>query len=240
MGFLKTYKYKSFTLVSAWPGLCRAVYAIVGKNKRLMIKRGTEIVIEGFPRSANTFAVAAFEFAQGCGHDDRPHIAHHLHLPFQVSVAAKYGIPCVVLVRNPLDAIVSLFVRHPDVSIYEYCRNYSVFYRVAVRYADSIIGVQFEDVIDDYGAVMNRINKKFNKSYLLFNHDESNVEQVFRHVEYYDIKNEGRLSEDTVARPSKDRTNKEALRENLLQDKKFVALLEEANTAYKAFLKSVC
>src|SRR2546422_7828125 len=49
----------------------------------------TEMMIEGYPRSGNTFAVAAFRLAQ-----QRPVIvAHHLHSPAQVLEAVRRRIP---------------------------------------------------------------------------------------------------------------------------------------------------
>src|SRR5262245_54574684 len=42
--------------------------------------RDTDAVIEGFPRSANTFAAAAFALAQ----TTPVRLAHHLHVPSQI------------------------------------------------------------------------------------------------------------------------------------------------------------
>jgi len=71
------------------------------------VDRATELVIEGFARSGNTFAVAAFSLAQ-----PRPvRLAHHLHAPAQVLLAARMGIPCIVLVRDPVDAVASRLIR---------------------------------------------------------------------------------------------------------------------------------
>src|SRR5262245_32533170 len=59
--------------------------------------RDTEAIIEGFPRSANTFAATAFQLAQ-----TKPvRVAHHLHVPSQIIAGARWGIPTIVLVRDP-------------------------------------------------------------------------------------------------------------------------------------------
>ena len=74
-----------------------------------LVGRDTELVIEGFQRSGNTFAVFAFEMAQ-----DRPiRSAHHLHASAQVSRAVKLGVPVLLLVRDPRDTIVSHVIREP-------------------------------------------------------------------------------------------------------------------------------
>ena len=55
------------------------------RKGRAVVGPDTELVIEGFPRTANTFAVFAFQTAQA-----RPvRVAHHLHAPIQVTVAAR-------------------------------------------------------------------------------------------------------------------------------------------------------
>ena len=56
----------------------------------LMVRRGTEICIEGFPRSGNTFAVYAFELW-----NPGSQVAHHLHAPGQFVRALRLSVPCV-------------------------------------------------------------------------------------------------------------------------------------------------
>jgi len=52
---------------------------------------GTELMIDGFTRSATTFAVYAFQLSQ-----DAPiRLAHHLHAPAQLIEGARRGIPAV-------------------------------------------------------------------------------------------------------------------------------------------------
>ena len=68
------------------------------KFRDVIARSETDIVIEGFPRSANTFAVAAFQYAQR-----RPlTIARHTHAPAQIMLASRANIPCLVLIKFPL------------------------------------------------------------------------------------------------------------------------------------------
>lgn len=69
------------------------------RNRELIVGRGTDIVIEGFPRTGNTFAVVAFKNVQ----DRNYQIAHHLHIISQVKKAVSNNVPVIVLVRNPVD-----------------------------------------------------------------------------------------------------------------------------------------
>lgn len=64
----------------------------------------TEICIEGFPRSANSFLLWFFRRAN-------PGVvaAHHLHVAGNVLAAQARGLPTVVLLREPAEAAASLW-----------------------------------------------------------------------------------------------------------------------------------
>ena len=72
-------------------------------SQRLIFSE-TDVVIEGFPRSANSFALAAFRSVNQGG----LRIATHVHSPAQVLYAVENDIPAMVLIREPDEAILSL------------------------------------------------------------------------------------------------------------------------------------
>jgi len=110
------------------------------KTRQIAISKDTEIVIEGFPRSANTIAVTPFTFAQ-----ERPvKIARHLHAPARVIAAVRRGIPCIVLIHKPLDAFLSLPVRAPHISAEQALKDYIRFYSSVAAYRNKIIVGRFE------------------------------------------------------------------------------------------------
>ena len=68
-----------------------------------LVTDATDLCVEGFPRSANSFAVGAVEQAQ-----DAPlSIAHHNHVPAPILNAVRRDLPTVVLIRDPVDAVIS-------------------------------------------------------------------------------------------------------------------------------------
>ena len=143
-------------------------------HQDLRVDRRTQIVIEGFPRSGNTFAVVAFEQAQR----ESVRVAHHLHMPAQVIRAAKWGIPTLLLARKPTDATLSWVVREPGVPIRQALKHYVSFYEKAAEYRDALV-VGFEEVTRDYGAVLERVNAKVGTGFSSFVHSEDNVKCVF-------------------------------------------------------------
>ena len=116
-----------FYLSHNTPYIFHLLYKILGPEvlvKEALISKKTEIVIEGYPRSANTFSVFAFLQAQG----RHISIAHHLHVEAQIVLGVRWGIPVLVLLRNPVDAIRSLKIRHPDIIIRNEIERYIQFY----------------------------------------------------------------------------------------------------------------
>jgi hypothetical protein len=134
----------------------------------------TDIVIEGFPRSGNTFAVAAFAVAQ-----PRPvRIAHHVHAPGHVIEAVRRGIPALVLIRRPED-VVREFVRiRPALTVAQAVRGYVRFYRPLVPHRDRFVVGSFDEVTGRFGSVIRRVNERFGSSFAEFEHTEDNLAKV--------------------------------------------------------------
>jgi hypothetical protein len=159
------------------------------------------VVIEGFPRSGNSFARRAFIMAQGETFD-KTRIAHHLHVPAQVIRGARWRIPTLVLIRRPKDAVLSLVIRDP-ISVDQALRYYISFYEAVEGCRDSYVLGRFEDVTGDFGRVIERLNEKFGTSFSPFRHDEETVNQLFEGMETQARKKYGEaLWERKVQRPA--------------------------------------
>src|SRR5207249_10371968 len=61
----------------------------------------TQLVLDGFTRSASTFAVVAFQLAQ----NDHVRVAHHLHAAAHLTAATALHVPALVTVREPQPTI---------------------------------------------------------------------------------------------------------------------------------------
>jgi hypothetical protein len=147
------------------------------------VGKDTEIVIEGFPRSANSFAVAAFKLAQ----PQPVRIAHHLHFPGQVTAAVKMGIPTLVLIREPEEAVLTHLARMLELNYTynvvkqasrEYSR-FSRFYSSILPHRQHFVSAKFESVTSKFDEVIRRVNERFRTNFVEFSHTESNVERCF-------------------------------------------------------------
>ncbi|WP_152918055.1 hypothetical protein [Ardenticatena maritima] len=200
-------------------------------RRDLIVSKDTEIVIEGYPRSANTFAVAAFLLAQ-----ERPvKVAHHLHVPAQVIRAVQWGIPTVVLIRKPEDAIVSRLIRRPDMDIVWALRGYISFYQTITQYRTGFIVAPFEEVVSNFGQVIVQTNERFGTRFVPFEHTEENIQRAFALVEDMDMKDrkKGKVTETTEGRPSWMREELKARKKSELDNPMAKVLLQKARLICK-------
>jgi len=123
----------------------------------------SELVIEGFPRSANSWTVVAFREAQA----REPRIAHHRHAEAQVLAGVRRGLPVLVLIRRPEEAIRSLVFRHPENEPGRALERWLAFYGAVKRVRAGVVIATFEQATQDLGAVVTRLNARFGCDYAL-------------------------------------------------------------------------
>lgn len=211
------------------------LYSMIRKDSPQVVTPETRMVIEGYPRSANSFAVVAFNQAQGGGE----RLANNLHVPAQVIRAAKWRIPTLVLLRNPRDAALSYAVRDP-ISVEQALEYYVSFYETVAEYRDHYVLGLFEEVTEDYGPVIERVNEKFGADFSVFRHTPENVAKVFALIdEVYERSFTGSSSmEDAVSRPSAGREEKKLALRRELQSPKHEDLLQRAEAVYESLKAS--
>jgi hypothetical protein len=138
----------------------------------------TELVIDGYTRSASTFAVYALQLAQ-----ERPvRLAHHLHAPAQLITAARSGVPTLLVIREPAGAILSQLVREPGVAMRDALVAYIRFHDCLQVYRDRFVIGEFENVTHDYGSVISRLNDRFGLGLTQFAHTQSNMDECFQFI----------------------------------------------------------
>jgi hypothetical protein len=212
------------------PTLYFALYRLLRRRENLSgaVTPDTQLVIEGFPRSGNSFARTAFVMAQ----DEKVRIAHHFHVPAQVVRAARLRIPTLVLIRRPRDAVLSFAIWNP-ISVDQALRYYISFYETVEKYCDAYVLGLFEEVTEDFGQVIRRINDKFGTRFSLFHHDEENVGKVFASMESHARNRFGEaLWERKVQRPSsmRERIKHEIVYD--LENPKRERLIAKADAVY--------
>ena len=135
----------------------------------------TDIVIEGFPRSGNSFCNRAFGFA-----NPNAVIATHVHSSAHVIYASKLRVPILVTVRNPEDCIASLFALRCSIGpsatyidkneLNDEIKRYINFHKRINKVSSEIFITQFENVTSDFGKVIDELNSVYKTEFLRFNH----------------------------------------------------------------------
>jgi hypothetical protein len=170
------------------------------KIRKCIVHDDTDLVIEGFPRSANTYAVAAFRCANGPG----PVLADHLHAASSVREGVRRGIPVVVVLRDPVDASVSLIQRQPvrpRTALTAYVR-----FCTRIRpVLDRVVVSDFTTTTQDFGATLAEVNRRFGTSFSPYEHTEANETWCRDFVIAADRADQGELRESTVALPQASR-----------------------------------
>lgn len=158
---------------------------------RRIITPGHDIVIEGYPRSANSFAVRAFLFDNGW---QSVKIATHSHCAAQIVLAIKWNIPTLVLIRSPEKAVVSLLALGIQQKFFQadkmtrkeklrwtkyYTSEYSRFYKTIQPYGDKYVLAEFKEATENFGQVIRRFNEKFYTHWSEFDSTEKSVKKIF-------------------------------------------------------------
>lgn len=132
-----------------------------GSITERLVTAESDACIDGFPRSANTYAVAGFR-----GWNRGARVAHHMHAAFQVRRAVRLGVPCCVLVRRPLEAVAStLLMDRQRVSDDSCFRSYIRYHRGIAPLVERIVVCRFEEVVADPSIVVQRLNERFGTSF---------------------------------------------------------------------------
>lgn len=161
----------------------------------------TDFVLDGFQGSGNSFAAAAFEHCQ-----HRPvQMAHHMHAPAQIIEGVRRGVPTVVTLRPPVDAVASLLSRWPYVTPRQGLRGYVRFYEKLEPYTDGFVISPFEHTTHHLGAVILAVNRKFGTAFDRFEHTEEDMRVVRNH--------KGGSSEEERQRQARKAEKKAALQQ---------------------------
>lgn len=130
--------------------------SMMGKFKpRLVCGPETDIVIEGFPRSSNSFTIWMLEVLQG--EDPYLSIAHHTHSVENLTLAVHFDKPIVILVRPPEDAILSYMI-YSGCTLDFAVQRYQRFFSHVLRLPERPVVIEFDTVVSDFNQVVARIN----------------------------------------------------------------------------------
>ena len=172
-----------------------------GQSAHLLVTPRSDLCIEGCPRSANSFAVSAFQSAQ----PQEVSVAHHTHAAANLLRACALGVPAVLLIRAPRSTVISRRAltrenhartdREPSRAshlLVEHLRDWLAFYRATRAHVDRCVVAPFPQVVEDVGAVIQQVNRQFGRSFEVFEHTDASVRRIREGQGYHALPNERR------------------------------------------------
>jgi hypothetical protein len=158
---------------STRPRLYYGLRRATGALDQLCVGPDTELVIEGYPRSANSTTVHRFLERQA-----RPvQIAHHKHHAAQLLRAVELGLPAVALIRRPQDAALSYLAlteevwqrkkiaRRGTLTFHDVLASWLAFYQAIECLLDRLVIAPFPEVTQDVGGMIEALNERFGTEY---------------------------------------------------------------------------
>lgn len=198
-------------------------------KKKNIVDQHTDLLIEGYPRSGNTYCFAKLTLLN-------PHIiiASHRHEFGHIINAIKNRIPVIVVAREPIDAISSLAIRE-DLSLKFTIKYYLAFHRKVLEHFDQLNIISFDDLI-----INKNINIRLQNTQNLIRYrktseiEEKEIKKMIYKMEKLDSNCE-KIRETHLALPTNSREElKKGLKENI--QRKHPTLLRKANEIYKEIL----
>jgi hypothetical protein len=215
--------------ISRSPRLFPLMVRFQRKRRNRPARPTDQIVIDGFPRSANTFSSRAFQFAN-------PDVtaSHHMHAPANVLLAVRYGLPTIVVIRAPVDAVLSEVIREPRKRLRRGLLEWSSFYDTVRPVLDRVVVADFVTVTTDYSVVVDEVNRRFGTSFTPYRNSPESDAAVFSSIEA-GARSRGKSGarlETQVPRPSTERAQRKAALVAELARPELRPLVERAETLY--------
>jgi hypothetical protein len=185
------------------------------------LEDGFEVWMGGYPRSANTFAVAAFKLANPAAR-----LASHLHIPPFIIHSLHCKKPGIFLIRRPEEAVVSWTIYWEGrMKLADSLDYYIDFHRSMLSHVAALFVSPFEETTSNFGQVVRDFNAKFGTHYASLPLDETTMDRCFSYIEDRVRSENGSVNEFTVSRPTATRDS--------IKPKLFAALRDSSRLSRK-------
>ncbi|MCG8528299.1 MAG: hypothetical protein MI748_18100 [Opitutales bacterium] len=155
-------------------------------SKEWIVTKESDITIEGYQRSANSYFLDAFQVLQ----NRKLKIATHVHAPSQIQVSVRLGVPTVVMIRHPLDATKSLkalecqcnpnkMEQLLEIPLHRYLKNYTLFYQNIAPIKNRFVIAHFKEVVETIQPTIDRTNAMFGTEFVSRDLTKEEKEKVF-------------------------------------------------------------
>jgi hypothetical protein len=130
------------------------------RQPHVLVNRDTDLVMDGFPSSANSFGIAALRAAAADSGASMPSIAHHMHCPRQTMLALRRRIPVLLLIRPPRACVPSAITRWPALTPAITLRAYIRYYEALLPYASRCVVGTFDLVTNHFDLLLAEVTAR--------------------------------------------------------------------------------
>ena len=214
------------------------LYFFIGrffKIGKFLINKNTDLVIEGFPRSGNSFLEACINVL-----NKNIILAHHTHSVAQVKMGIKKKLPVILLIRDPSEATKSAYFFFKKKLNYRFLiKEYIDFYESLIIYKKNIIILDFKK-INNLKKVLKYLQTNFD-NFPKFDQkisDKNLKKKAIKKLINFSKKRHNRTFRDSYIKNNSilsDNRRKFRIEKNILKDQTNIKLLKKAKQIYKEF-----
>lgn len=228
------------SLLKTQPVLFKIWYHLYRKHKGVKINyfnSKTKFLLDGYPRSGNTFFTGLSKSIFG-----KEEFIHHFHAIAPIKMALKRNLPCFILVREPQEAITSWYLKthalkkvklstHTNISLLKkLASDYRKYYDFVDRNFEHLHVLVFEEVISEPEKVLHLINEK------VFNHKRIISKDSIDHFIHNEYKGATDILGSSKPNETKEKLKKK-LKQELLKLDEYPKCIEVYNALVNASLK---
>lgn len=195
-----------------------------------IFNREFKLVIDGFPRSGNSYSGRMLSVTQG----DQFKFLSQCHCPPFLLAALKLGTPACLTLRQPEDSVVSWVILRKlpmDVVL----SLYIDFHRVLLPHRSRLLVLNFSTITNDFSQVLRMINQRYKIGLTVPADPHALKEEAFARIDRYYEGLPGGYDPLKVARPHPKRDEmKDAVRQQL-RSRRNSRLLGKCKELYAAF-----
>ena len=197
-----------------------------GKPPSVVVSGETRVVVDGFPRSGNSFFVALLAVTQ----PPELKMSHHLPSAAHIKEGVKRKLPVIVILREPREAVLAYCAYDRNIPLSESLLDWISFYgQVSTLPTRSYALARFEKFIEDGDEVVQDVNGVFEGMLSAFDHALGEVDAK----KYLERTSIAAFGISHRSQPTKERTDyKESIRAEL-EGEAIKPLLEKAEVIYR-------
>lgn len=203
------------------------------RGKKTVVDSDSDIVLEGYPRSGNTYLVAMVQAMS----TTPIRIARHRHEVGQILEAIRLKKPIVIVYRDPINSAASFVVREKVSPVFA-LRYYIDYYNEICSLSDFVLLINFNSLISDQVGTLNIISQsarslklKDNRYFL-----DSDVRLIVNKMELIDSgQSLARVTHLAVPDSGRDEIKRNVIS---IIEKNCHHLLREANSTYSKLISA--